>query len=193
MASLPNSQQFGLHNLACLRIESRERLVHQQDFWIYRKRSSEVDALSHAARELPRIVVLEALQADELQELERPLALVRADRSATSRPMMALANTVRHGRSASFWNTKPRSMPGWCTRLPSSEISPVVADSRPATIRKKVILPQPPSTDPTETVSAARTSSVSGSHLGCAHQTGGNQSRSSAHLHGHGALIPTAG
>ena len=39
---------------------------------------------------------------------------------ATSRPMIALANTVRQGNRLSLWNTKPRSPPGRCTGLPSS-------------------------------------------------------------------------
>src|SRR5580700_4959817 len=62
---------------------------------------------------------------------------------ATSRPMMALASTVRHGSRLSFWNTKPRSLPGWRTARPSSSTSPEDARSRPATMRKNVVLPQP--------------------------------------------------
>src|SRR5580692_4643484 len=62
---------------------------------------------------------------------------------ATSRPMMALANTVRHGNKLSFWNTKPRSRPGSFTARPSSNTSPAVACSSPATMRRKVVLPQP--------------------------------------------------
>src|SRR5579862_167266 len=62
---------------------------------------------------------------------------------ATSRPMMALASTVRHGKRLSFWNTKPRSVPGSRTARPSSSTSPEDACSRPATMRKNVVLPQP--------------------------------------------------
>src|SRR3984957_4594669 len=62
---------------------------------------------------------------------------------ATSRPMMALASTVRHGSRLSFWNTKPRSEPGSFTERPSSSTSPDEARSRPATMRKNVVLPQP--------------------------------------------------
>src|SRR5580704_13104573 len=62
---------------------------------------------------------------------------------ATSRPMMALASTVRHGSRLSFWNTKPRSVPGSRTARPSSNTSPEDACSRPATMRKNVVLPQP--------------------------------------------------
>src|ERR1700724_4374623 len=62
---------------------------------------------------------------------------------ATSRPMMALASTVRHGSRLAFWNTKPRSLPGWRTARPSSSTSPAEACSRPATMRKNVVFPQP--------------------------------------------------
>src|SRR5271170_1142247 len=62
---------------------------------------------------------------------------------AISRPMMALASTVRHGNRLSFWNTKPRSVPGSRTARPSSSTSPAVACSRPATMRRNVVLPHP--------------------------------------------------
>src|SRR5262249_49409608 len=64
-------------------------------------------------------------------------------RPATSRPMIALANTVRHGKRLSLWNTKPRSPPGPRTARPSSVTSPELAGSRPATMRRNVVLPQP--------------------------------------------------
>src|SRR6266851_8329234 len=62
---------------------------------------------------------------------------------ATSRPMMALENTVRHGNRLSLWNTKPRSPPGPCRARPSSSTSPELAGSRPAMMRRNVVLPQP--------------------------------------------------
>src|SRR5260370_39192179 len=57
--------------------------------------------------------------------------------------MIALANTVRHGKRLSLWNTKPRSPPGLRTARPSSVTSPKLAGSRPATMRRNVVLPQP--------------------------------------------------
>src|SRR5262249_39011949 len=72
-AVLPDAHQLRLHDLAGLRVERGERFVHQQDLWIDGQRAGEVDALTHAARELARMVVLESLEADELQELHRAL------------------------------------------------------------------------------------------------------------------------
>src|SRR5262249_30389328 len=64
-------------------------------------------------------------------------------RPAISGPMMALSNTVRHGRRLSLWNTKPLSPPGAATVRPSSSTAPDVAGSSPATMRSSVVLPQP--------------------------------------------------
>src|SRR6185295_11986976 len=82
---------------------------------------------------------------------------------ATSRPMMALVNTVRHGRRLSLWNTKPRSLPGARTTRPSSSTSPVLAVSSPATMRRNVVLPQPegPTTEMNSPRSTARLMSES--------------------------------
>jgi hypothetical protein len=57
--------------------------------------------------------------------------------------MIAFANTVRQGKRLSVWNTKPRSTPGPLTGRPSSLTSPALAGSRPATMRRNVVLPQP--------------------------------------------------
>src|SRR5580693_6989145 len=77
---------------------------------------------------------------------------------ASSRPMTALAKTVRHGSRLSFWNTKPRSLPGSRTARPSSSTSPALACSRPATMRRNVVLPQPlgPTTEMNSPRSTAR-------------------------------------
>src|SRR5215831_12644514 len=75
-------------------------------------------------------------------------------RPAISGPMMALSNTVRHGSRLSLWNTKPRSPAGAPTVRPSSSTAPDVAGSSPATMRSKVVLPQP--LGPTSEMNAPR-------------------------------------
>ena len=127
-----------------LRVERRERLVHQQDIGIDRERAGEIDALAHAAGELAREIVLEAFEADEAAEDRACGAFSGApERPAISGPIIALANTVRHGSRLSLWNTKPRSLPGSRTARPSSRTSPALAASSPATMRSNVVLPQP--------------------------------------------------
>src|SRR5262249_19657621 len=57
--------------------------------------------------------------------------------------MIALSNTVRHGSRLSLWNTKPRSPPGAPRVRQSSSTAPALGGSSPATMRSKVVLPQP--------------------------------------------------
>ena len=49
-------------------VERAERLVQQQDLRVERERAGDADALLHAARQLMRIVVRKAVQADETHE-----------------------------------------------------------------------------------------------------------------------------
>ena len=48
-----------------LRVQRAERLVHQQHVGIDGQRSRDPDPLAHAARQLVRVVALEALQTDQ--------------------------------------------------------------------------------------------------------------------------------
>src|SRR5581483_11160424 len=64
----PDAQQLVLHDLARLRVERAERLVEQQDRWIAGERARDGDALLHAAGELTRKAILEALEADQRNE-----------------------------------------------------------------------------------------------------------------------------
>ena len=70
----PNAQQFRLHDLARLRVERGERFVHQQDVRVHGQRARQVNALTHAARKLPRVVLLEALEPDELEQVAQMVA-----------------------------------------------------------------------------------------------------------------------
>ena len=61
---------------ARLRVDRRERLVHQQDRRLVGERARDRDALLHAAGELPRVVVDEPRQPDRLERLlDEPRAL----------------------------------------------------------------------------------------------------------------------
>ena len=65
---VPDLEQFGLHDLAGLRVECCERLVHQEHRRVDRQGPGQVRPLTHPARELVRIVRFEA---SELHELDR--------------------------------------------------------------------------------------------------------------------------
>src|SRR5438128_1867861 len=76
----PDLQQLLLHQLAGLRVERCERLVHQQNLRIHDQRARKVHALLHAARQLVGIMMLEAGKADHLDEVGRTLLrLARSD------------------------------------------------------------------------------------------------------------------
>ena len=60
---LPDAEQQLLHQLAGLVVERAERLVHQQHARVVGQRARQRDALLHAARQLLRVVVLEARAA----------------------------------------------------------------------------------------------------------------------------------
>src|SRR6267378_2202204 len=70
----PELEQLVLHEVARLHVERAERLVHQQHARPVDQRGGERDALAHAARELVRVVALEAGQPDAPQPLEGPRA-----------------------------------------------------------------------------------------------------------------------
>ena len=67
-------QQLLLQDLAGLRVERGERLVHQQDRRVHGERAHQADALLHAAGELVGIVLLEAGEPDQIEIVRDALA-----------------------------------------------------------------------------------------------------------------------
>ena len=61
---LPDAQQLDLHEVARLRVERRERLVHEQHVGIGGERARKADALLHAAGQFVRIVTFETRKPD---------------------------------------------------------------------------------------------------------------------------------
>src|SRR5688572_27425334 len=61
---LPDAEQELLHQSARLVVERAERLVEEEDLRIVGERTGERCALLHAARELLRVVIFEAFEAD---------------------------------------------------------------------------------------------------------------------------------
>ena len=68
----PDAQEFEIQPLARHLVERTERLVHEQQWRRERQGSRDRDALLHPARELPREVLLEPGQLDELDHLCNP-------------------------------------------------------------------------------------------------------------------------
>src|SRR5215211_6098061 len=66
---LADAQHEVLQVAARLRVDGRERLVHQQDLGLVGERPRDRHPLLHAARQLPRVAVDEARKADRLDRL----------------------------------------------------------------------------------------------------------------------------
>ena len=79
-AFAPDLQQFGLHELARLRVQRGERFVHQQHRRIGRQRAGQIHALLHAAGKLGWIVLLESDQAHQFDEVSVRSAMVASSK-----------------------------------------------------------------------------------------------------------------
>ena len=66
---VPDPQQLEVQPLTRHLVQGTEGLVHQQQRRIERKRPGDRDPLLHPARELPWVVVLEALELHQLEQL----------------------------------------------------------------------------------------------------------------------------
>src|SRR5205807_5998851 len=66
--ALPDVQEFGLHEYSRLCIECAEWFVHQKNIRIEGERTGDRGALLHAAGQLRRIAVFEALQSHEIDK-----------------------------------------------------------------------------------------------------------------------------
>ena len=74
----PDLDQFVLQPLARHRVERAERLVHQHDLGVVGEHAGDRHALLHAAGKLVRIDVGKVLQADKLDETDRPFRVISA-------------------------------------------------------------------------------------------------------------------
>ena len=97
--ALPDVEQLVLQALARHRVERAERLVHQHHLGVVGEHAGDRDALLHAAGQLVRIGVGEALQPDQIDEASTVslTSLVGRPRDVGPKPM--LPRTVSHGNS----------------------------------------------------------------------------------------------
>ena len=70
----PDLEQVVLHEIARLHVERAERLVHQDDLGVVDHRHGQRHPLAHAARQLMRMIALEAGEADPRDPLGHPRA-----------------------------------------------------------------------------------------------------------------------
>jgi len=74
--------------------------------------------LLHTARQLPRILPLEALEADEREEIDADLLVPLAAQALDVDGQQHVVEHVRHGNSTGDWKTTPMSRRGPAMSVP---------------------------------------------------------------------------
>src|SRR5690606_36119891 len=67
----PDPQEFSLHYLARLRIQRREWLIQEENFWVGNETSRQVGALPHSAGEFARVRLFEVRETNDFQDVSR--------------------------------------------------------------------------------------------------------------------------
>ena len=132
-------QQLVLEDFAGLGIERGERLVHQQDRRIDGQRADEADPLLHAARQLIRIVPLEPGEADQVQIMPHTARHHRRS-SRHGKPERCVLMDGLPRQQAEMLEHHGDAVGRPAAGMPRH---PLLALSRPAMQRRKVVLPQP--------------------------------------------------
>ena len=120
---------------------SRERLVEQKHVDADHEQAGQGDPLLHAAGELVGVVVREAVQAHELDQLVG-LAFGALTSSFPPASGQGTFSIVRHGNRVGRWNTAHVLPRLHHLAAPHDEVA-IVSGSRPPTRRSSVDLPQP--------------------------------------------------
>ena len=163
----PQLEHLVLHQLARLDVERRERLVHQDDVGVEHQRLRQADALAHAARELVRVAVAEAAEADALAASPRPArAASAAPRNSSPAVTLSQRGAPRH-QALGLEHVAGAPVDARRAARRTPRRVPVLGASRPAATLSSVLLPQPVGPT-TETNSPAPTVSVDVAHRGVA-------------------------
>jgi hypothetical protein len=96
----PDAEQQLLHERARLVIERAERLVQEQDLGLVRERARDGRPLLHSAREHPRVVVLEAGEADPVDVVGGDLVLPRLRHSLLAQAVVMFCTS--HGNNVAL-------------------------------------------------------------------------------------------
>ena len=100
-ACFPDAEQLRVQPLARHLVERAERLVHQKERRVERERARDRHALLHSAGQLPRMVVAEAAQLDEIEHLldalASPLAIPAGELERQRDVLHDRAPVVEHG------------------------------------------------------------------------------------------------
>ena len=138
--------ELDLHLLAELEVERAQRLVQQQHAGAVDERARERDALPLAARELARLALRELAEAHERERLARALSPLRLGHALDAQPVfdVLLDAHVREQRVV-LEHRVDVALVGRArvTSLRRGTRAPLVGRSKPAIIRRQVVLPEP--------------------------------------------------
>ena len=142
--ALPQLAQFLLHDLAGLRVERAERLVHQQDRRLAGQHARDGDALLHAAGQPVRKSVFEAAELDHVDEGLRGAPAFRLADAALGQSVFHIAEHGFPGKQREMLEHDAAVRP----RLrgspsPRTRISPAEQGTKPPIMCSSVDLPQP--------------------------------------------------
>ncbi|CAB3775279.1 hypothetical protein LMG29542_08661 [Paraburkholderia humisilvae] len=91
----PQVQQVGTQRLGGQHVERGERFVHQQQRRVDHQRARKAHPLAHAARQLARIRILEAVQTDQVDRRQRTLAPLARRHALRLEPRL---DVLQHGQ-----------------------------------------------------------------------------------------------
>ena len=140
-------RDLGPHLHAQLRVEVRERLVHQERRRLAHDRAAHRDALALTAGERARLPVEEAFEAEDLRRLLDALVDLRPSASSSASGRRRCCRR-RSGADRARSSGRPSRCRGRATGTLLTTRSPILStpsemSSSPATIRSAVVLPHP--------------------------------------------------
>ena len=140
----PDVEHLALHAFARRLVEADERLVHEDEVGVGGKRARDGDALLHAARDLMRIIVLEAGEPDDLDDLAHLRVDVGAARALdpAARSPRCRAPSARERSRAPGTRTRCSAASGRRARRRSGR-GPREGFRMPASMSSSVVLPHP--------------------------------------------------
>jgi len=192
----PRTDEPFSHEEPRLLVERAEGLVHQEDRRVERERPCDGNPLAHAARELARVLGLEAFGPMARADRARSRAAGLWGTPSSSRPKPTLSSAVRHGKSPGSWKTRATFFGfGPDTASPSIRMRPESGRTRPPIMPSTVDLPQPLGPGAKRTRAGAREAhALDGGngparrHVALAHAVDGN-GRGSGHWDFAGVVI----
>ena len=140
----PELQQFAAQVLGGEHVESGEWLVHEEDFGFDDEGAGKADALLHAAGEFLGIGLLEAVEADGVENFKAAFAALEGvDAARLERGFHVFKNSEPGKKREALKDDGDVGRAIANRRLPCQRTSPAEGRVRPVSMRSSVLLPEP--------------------------------------------------